>query len=321
MIGDPKIFYKTYFSEYHWYKIQTLKLALDNHKEFFEKSVHGSPNSEELERYLRMLKLDIRHTYFHCMETMFTLLIALDPFKFGFKDENLLHRITTLDIEQTYSRIQSFATDEKALNFLRKTMRFGNSKIYPHVGKYIFYKGIAEFNDKVKVNDNEFDKSIEAVIHGLRIMATDFSDRDEYNSHKHGLRLIPSMTKFFFADPKTLESKMEFDMSDSISFYKRQKRNDKSESIESVTRVFDTERDFQMTTFCSNLITSMIEPRRAIYSKDTIRTDGGVPIKIFDKEAIDKCAIQANTIVLTHKMTKIQSLENDNFTNPSHVDS
>ena len=116
MIGDPKIFYKTYFSEYHWYKIQTLKLALDNYKEFFEKSLHSSPNPEELERYLRMLKLDIRHTYFHCMETMFTLLIALDPFKFGFKDENLLHRITTLDIEYIYSRVQTFSTDEKALN-------------------------------------------------------------------------------------------------------------------------------------------------------------------------------------------------------------
>lgn len=321
MIGDPKIFYKTYFSEYHWYKIQTLKLALDNHKEFFEKSVHGSPNSEELERYLRMLKLDIRHTYFHCMETMFTLLIALDPFKFGFKDENLLHRITTLDIEYIYSRVQTFSSDEKALNFLKKTMRFGNSKIYPHVGKYIFYKGIAEFNDKIIDTENEFDDSIEAIIHGLRIMATDFSDRDEYNSHKHGLRLIPSMAKFMLADPKTLESKMEFDMSDSISFYKRQKRNDKSESIESVTRVFDTERDYQMTTFCSNLITSMIEPRRAMYSKDTIRTDGGVPVRIFGKEAIEKCATQAPTIVLTHKMTKIQSLENDNLTNTRHVDS
>lgn len=315
MIGDPKIFYKTYFSEYHWYKIKTLKLALDNHKEFFEKSVHGSPNSEELERYLRMLKLDIRHTYFHCMETMFTLLIALDPFKFGFKDENLLHRITTLDIEYIYSRVQTFSTDEKALNFLKKTMRFGNSKIYPHVGKYIFYKGIAEFNDKIIAAENEFNESIEAIIHGLRIMATDFSDRDEYNSHKHGLRLIPSMAKFILADPETFESKMEFDISDSISFYKRQKRNDKSESIESVTRVFDTERDYQMTTFCSNLIKSMIEPRRAMYSKDTIRTDGAVHINVFDKEAIDKCATQAPTVVVTHKMTKVQSLENDNLTN------
>ena len=151
-------------------------------------------------------------------------------------------------------------------------------------------------------------------------MATDFSDRDEYNSHKHGLRLIHSMAKLTLADPKTLESKMEFDMSDSISFYKRQKRNDKSESIESVTRVFDTERDYQMTTVCSNLITSMIEPRRAMYSKNTMRTDGYIPVRIFGKEAIEKCATQAPTIVLTHKMTKIQSLENDNLSNPTHVD-
>jgi hypothetical protein len=305
MIGDPKIFYKTYFSEYHWYKIQTLKLVMDNYKEFFEKSVHGSPNSEELERYLRMLKLDIRQTYFHCMETMFTLLIALDPFKFGFKDENLLHRITTIDIESVYSSIQTFSTNDKALNFLRKKMRFGNSKIYPHVGKYIFYKGIAEFNNKIVDTENEFDKSIEAIIHGLKILATDFSDRDEYNSYKHGLRLVPAMKKFMFADPHTLEPKIEFDISDSISFYKRQKRYDNSESIESVTRVFDTERDYQMTIFCSQLIMSMIEPRRAQYFKDTIRTDGGLPVRFFDIEAIEKCATNAPTIVLTSKMTKI----------------
>lgn len=305
MIADPKIFYKTYLSEYHLYKVQTLKLAMDNHNEFFEKSLHNNPNLEELERYLRMLKLDIRQNYFHCMETMFTLLIALDPFKFGFEDENLLYRITTIDIESLYSRIQTFANDDKGLNFIRKTMRLGNSKKKPHVGKYIFYKGIAEFNNKFIKFNNEFNDSIEAIIYGIKLLAIDFSDRDEYNSFKHGLRLVPSMNKLIFADPQTLKPRLEFDLSDSISFYKRQKKTDKTESIESVTRVFDTERDYRMTTFCSHLISSMIESRRAMYFQSSLRTNGEVAVRMFDKEMINKCATANPTAVFTHKMTKM----------------
>jgi hypothetical protein len=305
MIADPKIFYKTYLAEYHWYKVQTLKLALENQQEFFKNSLHDTPNEEELERYSRIVKLDIRHNYFHCMETMFTLLIGLDPFKFSFYDEDLLFRITKIDIDYIYSRVQTFAKDEKGLNFIKKKMRFGNSKIYPHVGKYLFYKGIGEFNPKTTIPDSQFDESIEAIIHGLKLLAIDFSDRDEYNSFKHGLRLVPNINKLILADPKTLESKLEFDLTDSISYYRRQKSIDKTESIESVTRVFDTERDCQMTSFCSNLITSMIEPRRMMYYRDSKRTDNSVPVVIFGKESISKCATSSpNFSVWKHKMTK-----------------
>ena len=132
-------------------------------------------------------------------------------------------------------------------------------------------------------------ESIEAIKYGIRTIATDFTKREEYNAYKHGLRIIPSVSKFMIADANTMEVKMELDLSESMSFYVKTKLPDE---LKVVTKVFDAERDYQMTYFCSNLINHLIFYRRIAmkFEKDNEKFTK-IPITFFSKEQIEKCNI------------------------------
>lgn len=286
MIFEAKDFYQSYLKDYHYIKAKYLKGMLDNLSkseiEFFGKELL----KEDKDNFRLTLKSELRQTYFHAIETFFELLFALNPIgKSSFDDENIQIYLTNSNWTENYKKIKEIAQDDKKLDFLNSEINFAGKII--SVGHYLFYMGIfpnakipSELFEQIKV-------SLNAIIHGIKLLALDFINKEEYNAYKHGLRIIPSVSHIYFLDAETMEKKIDFDSSDSMSFYIKSKNESE---IKIITKVFDVERDFQMISFCSNLINNLIFYRRiSMKLKCDENKYDKIPIIIFEKDKIDSC--------------------------------
>ncbi|MCB0538991.1 MAG: hypothetical protein KDE33_15875 [Bacteroidetes bacterium] len=286
MIFEPKIFYKTYLKDYHKTKAIYLKKIIDYlpkyESDFFEKELTPSDRNE----FKRMLKSDLRQTYFHSIETFFELFFVLNPKgKKILDDEFVLFNLTNAKWAKNYEKIQEIADNPKTLDFLDEKITFLDYSI--SIGHYLFYMGIFSKENFPPEIFEGIEESIDAIKFGITVLARDFSKKEEYNAYKHGLRIIPAVDKLKAIDAKTMKKSIEFDLSESMSFY--QKTSNPNE-ITIITKLFDSERDFAMTYFCSNLIGHLIKFREIAFDKNKDKKkDERFPITFFGKEPIEKC--------------------------------
>ena len=286
MIFEPKIFYHSYLKDYHKTKAIYLKKMLDNipkyEKEFFGKEL----NINERDEFKKTLKSDLRQTYYHSIETFFELFFALNPKgKAIFDDEFVLFNLTNSKWKKNYEKIQKIADNPKSLEFLNEKITFTDFNI--SIGHFLFYFGIFSKEKFHKKLFEQIDESIEAIKYGIEIIANDFTKKEEYNAYKHGLRIIPAATKLMLAEAKTMKVKIEWDISESMSFYLKTK--DPNE-LTVITKLFDSERDYLMTYFCSNLIGHLIEYRKIAFDQNkNNKKDKKFPITFFGKEPIEDC--------------------------------
>lgn len=301
MIFEPKLFYKTYLKDYHKTKAIYLKKIIDNlpkyELEFFDKELSETDRIE----FKRILKSDLRQTYFHSIETFFELFFALNPKgKKFFDDEFVLFKLTNAKWSKNYEKIQEIADNPKLLDFLDEKITFLDYSI--SIGHYLFYMGIFSKENFAADIFEEIDDSINAIKYGISLLARDFTKKEEYNAYKHGLRIIPAVSKLTAIDAETMKDSIEFDLSESMSFY--QKTNNHNE-VTIITKLFDSERDFLMTYFCSNLIGQLIRFREIAFDKDKDKKKGErFPIPFFGKEPIEKCDksnVDVQEIVFTVK--------------------
>lgn len=288
MQNDHKTFYASYLKEYHQVKAFYLKTQLDNIDD-----LNNKLSKKEFDRTLTdntkfILQADLRQNYFHAIESFFELFFALIPD--GTKVPNntdVVKRLVKSNWRKNYNKISDISNGKiKIGNLLKREIKFNSHKV--EVGHYLFYIGIfnkAKFEDVIKAIKNSY----EGIAKGIVILAKDFSDRDEYNAYKHALRIYPSIKKMILAEHKTLKERISFDLSNSMSF---QLFDEKTKKATIKTKVLDSERDFQMTSFCSNLIHHMIYFRDIIYNTNSNKWDNEKQIKIsiFDQDAIEKCS-------------------------------
>ncbi len=284
MIPEPKIFYDTYLRNYHATKATYLKHILDHidkfEIEFYKKELDGDSKNE----FRRTLKSDLRQTYFHSIESFFELFFALNPKgKKVLDDENVLFNLTNSNWKENYRQIKKIAENDNALDFLNEEITVIGKKV--SIGNYIFYMGLFSM-DKYPEIKSQIEESIEAIKYGVRIIAQEFIDREEYNAYKHGLRIIPAVSKFMLADADTLEIKFTWDLTDSMSFYAPTKDPDE---LMVVTKLFDCERDYLMTLFCSNLINHMMFYRKISFNPSKEKQGGQIAVTFFGKEPIEEC--------------------------------
>jgi hypothetical protein len=304
MIFEPKTFYQTYLKDYHKTKAIYLKKMLDNlpkyELDFFNKTL----DSDERDVFKKILKADLRQTYFHSIETFFELFFALNPKdKSNYDDEFILFNLTNSDWSKNYKKISEIADNPGILNFLEENIEFQNHNI--SIGHYLFYMGIFSKEKFPEELFEQINQSIDAIKYGIEIIAKDFTKKEEYNAYKHGLRIIPASKRLMLADANTMEVKIEWDLSESMSFYLKTK--DPNE-LTIITKLFDSERDYLMTYFCSNLIDQLIEFRKIIFdSNKNKKIDEKCRITFFGKEPIEKCAkINASIQDLVYNIKKVK---------------
>ena len=231
-----------------------LKTILENlpkyEKEFFGEEL----DERNREAYKVTLQSELRITYFHSIETFFELFFALDPRKhLPFHEEGFLFALTNSGFS-TYKEIENLATKKQSLQFLDDRIKFQGHEI--SIGYYLFYYCfINESFNRGMVQ--RIQRSIEAIKYGIYLLANDFTKekREEYNSYKHGLRVISVLEKFTISDLETKKNFTTSDLSNSMSFYQK---TDNPNEIRFVTKLFDVRRDINMGLLCSNLISNMI---------------------------------------------------------------
>lgn len=281
--------YQNYQKDYHRLKAIYLKKMLGDLPKYVCEFFGSELNEDDLIDFRHALKSDLRQTYFHAIETFFELFFALKPGDGEkFNDSILLEKLSTSNWRAIYKEIKKISENIDALDFLDEIIQFNGFEI--SVGQYLFYMG---FFSKDKFSDElfkEIKESVEAIKHGIRIIAADFVNRDEYNAYKHGLRVIPAFSQFFLFDTETKKLRKELDLSDSMSFYGKSENPDE---LKIKTILFDTERDYQMISMCSNFINHLIFYRRITMKfendKDRFKE---IPLTFFGKKEIDNCAKQ-----------------------------
>ena len=284
------LFYQHYQANFFNLKQSWLGYLLENHESIELKSGHLS-NIEDKE-ILISIKTDIRQTYFQAIETVFEILFGLGPNDKGEFPQNILKNISSGKLN--YNRINSISKDANELNYLNQELIInGNRKV--SLGEYIFYFGI----DGTNRYGDDLTNSIIAIKHALFILSQDFSDRSEYNSYKHGLRVMRALRNFSILNSETQKEEMNFSLSDSMTYYSNDKKKNESSFV---TKLFDTERDLRMISICSNIIHTMIRNRD--FYLNNKETENKLPILIFGIDEIREAAktnVKIQNIVYTYK--------------------
>jgi len=146
------------------------------------------------------------------------------------------------------------------LNLLDEMIDFLDHNV--SIGHYIFYVGTFSKEKFDEEYQNAVKESVESIKKIIKILAVDFSKRDEYNAYKHTMRVFPSFNSIHILNSNTLKEEINFDLSNSASY---QIYNDKENETIVKTKLFDPERDFKMTRICSRLIYNMIELRSIVF--------------------------------------------------------
>jgi len=252
-----KGFYSSYAYDYHTYKISTLQAILKNTTDFNDRYLGDDLVGFEETDFTRFLKSEIRMTCFHAIETLFELIFGLEPSNGKCNDYELLQVISTSDFRKNYARIGQMASNEAEFDFLDiQTPDFGNYPLWMH----IFYFA--------PPNDPEVKKVLEesniAIRMFLKEVATTFSNRNEYNAYKHGIRALNMFQEFGMSDLDD-SNPVSFDLNDSMSFFTVEK--DKGKVVAQIinTKLFNTNKDIKMTLLCSRLIANIILRRKWMF--------------------------------------------------------
>jgi hypothetical protein len=288
MLINPTDFYSSFQVNYYDYKLFSLTHALNNFKDLNLDKIILNYNDQD---FIRAIKSEIRQTYFHAIETTFELIFALKPDNKGYINENdIVFTITKSGFP--YKEIESISQNpEENLKFLDQEIKLTNNQKVS-VSNFIFYRGI--YKEDTEMLISEYLKNIKI---GLELLAHDFSDRKEYNSYKHGLRPINTVKKFGILDVKTKKTIASWEVSDSMTYIEE---NPKTGAIAFITKVFDTDRDLKMTSFCSDLIWNIIMLRKLVFQKE--KKDEVLPIIRFFNDDIknrSKINIKVNDLKYT----------------------
>ncbi|MBS1545492.1 MAG: hypothetical protein JST14_17780 [Bacteroidetes bacterium] len=223
-----------------------------------ERAESGQSQPFEIHDYsnldlVRSIKMEIRLNYFLAIETVFELMFALCPINGAQQDQFILENIKRR--KDHYKEIREMAGGTLP-TFLNETVLLNDGRKIPFI-RYLFYGGLNGDTSPL----NGIDQSIATIKTILTTVASDLSDRLEFNSYKHGIRCFRFGTNFSLHDHKTLEPIVAFDISDSMAFYEAVESDN---SISLVTKVFDPARDIAMTLYCNNLISNMVMIRRGM---------------------------------------------------------
>lgn len=263
--SQPKEFYKHYLDNYFKIKALTLSSYWKN-KDAYVGQFEGNELTKD--EIIASLKLEIRGVFFQSIETLFELLFALE----NLDDENIWERLANSDYNKNYERIKLLAKGDDA--FLNKNHIFPSVSEDKEVGitflQYVFF-----FYYSPTIEKTELEATLKFIREFLGITAKEFSDRDDYNAYKHGLRLFPTITGLHLSNPLT---SMQINFPDSYAILK--KKNKYTHHIKS----FDIDRDIQMIYLCSELITNIITARKKYYFPTVQSAD----LYVYHQHDIDK---------------------------------
>ena len=222
METDYKNFYNSYLREYHEVRAIYLKHLLSStenlNKTIQENELGIGGYSIPLTKNTKfILQADLRQNYFHSIETFFEFFFAFLPKKEKIPDnKNVLRALVKSNWKQNYKKIEHIANGNLKLTFLDEIVEFLEHKV--SVGQYLFYAGTfskEKFNSDFQ---NMVKDSIESIKKIIKVLANDFSNRDEYNAYKHTMRVFPNFKSIHILNAESMKESVNFDLSNSASY-------------------------------------------------------------------------------------------------------
>ena len=301
-------FFAGYNHLHHFHKANVLYHFYHNDEEYFERVLKPKYDDLQLasfyfpgeESYFkRTLVLEMRNTYLHAVETMFTLLEVLrvnherlwkDP-----NAEDILFRILNHSTNPFYHNIRSYGASIQALDFIDKPL----SQEWT-MGRFLFYPALNPTEQERQDYLSRVEASLAAIKKGLHLMAKDFVQH-EYNSFKHGMRVLDAFDYIAFKQEGSENiTKVEFPMA--FTYPRIVKEKGKPDRYDILTRPADFERDYRMCLLAARFLHLMTNNRRIAHTKESVPFPEKIPIQLFDDERIDWHAeehVRASTEVMS----------------------
>ena len=297
----PYHFYQGFMLDFFILKQATYKNILDNFEQL-EPLVLRDVSDYSKDDYKKTLRASIRQTYFHSIETLFELIFAIET---GIRvspdhhqDELTLLRLVRSQSQINFKRIENLASkDPDELQLWTKKYKLNSIDQELSMIQYIFYYITNRSNTSIDHPEywDLLDSSLQCIENSLGLFAKDFSDRTEYNAYKHGLRILPLLKGFTTLNSETAQT-VHFDFSDSITYM-----TEKDNQIKYTTKVFDTERDFQMTVLVSYFISNITNARKGVFF------DQAKLLRFFHPDEVSKLSkvnVKAREMVETYTYEK-----------------
>lgn len=305
---DNSTFFASYNHLYHFHKATLLYHYYEHPDKYFSEVLNPIYSPLERESFFfskdevyfkKAIALDLRSTYFHCIETLFNLLgvfkMEAEEYRAKGKMPNSFQALTEYSDKQLDGEIARYGGSGSELDWLQKTVD-GSDWTY---GRHIFFFGLTPPDEHVEGYLLQLESTLKAMQLGLNLLAKDLVDKGEYNSYKHGLRVLDAMKTFFILNKETKEM-FTIDAANTLTFPKK-----RSKSIEIATTSIDVVRNYRMCVLGARFIQMMINQRRIAYNKESIDAEH-VPISMFSEESIRWHAE-------THVSTPISEIKLEDF--------
>lgn len=223
-------------------------------------------------RYTQFIKSEIRITCFHAIETLFELIFALEPKGGDLRDEKILHSLVTSKQSVNYGRIGNIASGKDNLDFLDEIcIQEGQIPVWIH----IFY-----FHQNLNMSEEgkeKFADTHKGIKYFIKNIAGIFSNREEYNAYKHGLRIMHTVNYVSIGlenDPSPFVD----DLSDSMSLLTLEKDSKTGNHVAEIVDIisFDTDLDMEIIQICYYMINNIISRRKSFFVLAETNTKGSL---------------------------------------------
>lgn len=268
-------FYKKYNLSYWGSKIALLHNSYE-HYDTIKETLTDKMEVPDHEKFKQMLKIELHFFYYQIAEALFELIFALDK-----RDEKYIWETISFSGYETYEKIQAISDgDDHIFNKTLKAIHKNNPEKILEIPflKWVFFHNL----DFSKVN-SDLNTNLNKIKELLKIIADDFSIREEYNAFKHSLRFI--CDKPYGAIKEVNDDKiLELSAKEGFGFLVKSKIDKNKVKVEEVIKSFSIEKDFKLCIYCSWLIHNIIACRRSFYfnTEDEIIFFDTIPLdKIF----------------------------------------
>lgn len=247
--GHHASFYKNYAKNYFRIKASLLRHEWEASEAFFAGLENLRVDGTEA---ATCLKLEIRGVFFQAIETLFELIFALE----SGNDANIWQSLVDAPWSKNYARIQAFS--EGSDGFLDKKLSFpgkdADSLFEPTFLQYVFF-----FIYVPDLPDDGFQKTLSFIREFLVVAAREFSDRDDYNAYKHGLRLFPTIVGMNLSNSLAT---VDLDFGDTYTILRQ------NDPYTHHIKTFDIDRDLRMINVCGEFISNIINFRKFFFFPD-----------------------------------------------------
>ena len=289
MVVDNATFFHGYNHFYHFHKANLIYYNY-KHLSHYMKTILPEQYPEVLqyvylgdqeEYYKRTLSLDLRSTYFHSIETLYSLVTVLNkfakPLLVNPNSRNILDELTIYDQRTLYQQIETYGNSKSSLDFLDMSI----SDTDWTIGRSIFYAALRPPENIYPEYMNAVNGSVNAIKFALHLLAKDFGDRKEYNSYKHSLRVLDAFESLYLLAPKSGQM-IKMLLGDSLTYPVWDK---KKKIMNLQTKQHDIERDHKMTLLAAALIRSIVTNRLVAHN---VRKQGPdkIPQQMWTEEVV-----------------------------------